>query len=274
MSTEAQDAQFDQTGIMWLPCDGDTGFVAENRIAAGSRSRRHRSGLIAVATVCAIAAVLAGVIVPPMIQESRKERCSEQIKAIGLALDAYEAEHKHFPAAAICDAQGRPLLSWRVEILPQLGYRSLYERFRRDEPWDSSNNQKLLAEMPGIYACPSLPAARQHLTGYQGVVGPKPELGSIGTLFEWARGVEIREITDGTSNTVAVIEAQRPIPWTQPDDPAFDQDRPLPEFASGHPGGFHAVFADGASRFLRGTIVPQTLRALITRDGNEVLGGG
>jgi hypothetical protein len=218
--------------------------------------------------------ILAGLILPPAIRQAHREQCAVKLKQIGQALLRYEAIHHHFPPAAITDKQGRPFLSWRVAILPQLGYQSLYDQFHFEEPWDSVHNLGLLSQMPAIFACPSLPDSRGSVTGYQAVVGPKPELGSIGTLFEWSRGVEIREVIDGTSNTVAVIETQKPIPWTQPVDPPFDRDSPLPQFASGHPGGFHALFADGGTRFLQATIVPQTLRALITRDGNEVLGGG
>jgi hypothetical protein len=230
--------------------------------------------MLAVITVCGFAAGLAGLLVPPMVRESRKQRCSAQIKQIGMALLQYESEHRHFPPGAITNAEGHPLLSWRVAILPQLGYRSLFERFHMDEAWDSPHNRALLAEMPPLYACPSLSASEEFVTGYQAVVGPKPELGSIGTLFEWNRGVEIREVIDGTSNTVAAIEVRRPILWTQPDDPRFDQDSSLPEFASGHPGGFHAVFADGSTRFVKTSVEPQILRAIVTRDGNEVLSGG
>ena len=92
-------------------------------------------------------------------------------------------------------------------------------------------------------------------------------------MFEWARGVEIREVTDGTSNTVLVAETSRAIPWTQPDDPPFDRDGPLPQFGSGHSGGFHVIFADGVARFIKSSIESQTLKSLLTRDGGEVISG-
>ncbi len=160
-----------------------------------------------------------------------------------------------------------------MAILPQLGYQSLYDAFHLDEPWDSPHNLALAAQMPEVFRCPSLPGGRASLTGYQVVVGPKPELGSIGTMFEWARGVEIREVTDGTSNTVLIAETGRAIPWTQPDDPPFERDGPLPPFGSGHAGGFHVIFADGAARFIKSSIESQTLKSLVTRDGGEVISG-
>jgi hypothetical protein len=227
-----------------------------------------------IAAILGVLGIAAGMSVPPIVSSSRRNRCMEQLRQIGLALQGFHEAQKHFPAAAITSKDGQRLLSWRVAILPQLGFQSLYDEFHLDEPWDSPHNITLLPRMPAVFACPSMRAVQPYGTGYQVVVGPKPELGSIGTAFEWGRGVEIREFIDGTSNTVMVVETLRPIPWTQPDDPEFDRDGPTPEFGSGHDGGFHAVFADGSTRFLKGTIDPRTLRAILTRDGTEVISGG
>jgi hypothetical protein len=240
-------------------------------VVAGPRRPRPIRWRWWIAAVLGVLAMTAGMIVPPMVRQSQRDRCLDQLKRIGLAMHEFHDAHKHFPAAAIVGEDGKKLLSWRVAILPHLGYQSLYDQFRLDEPWDSPHNSTLLLQMPSVYACPSLASAGRSVTGYLVVVGPKPELGSIGTAFEWARGVEIREFTDGTSNTVMVAERKPPIPWTRPDDPEFDRDSPTPEFGSGHDGGFHAVFADGLARFLRSSIEPGMLRAILTRDGGEVV---
>ena len=114
----------------------------------------------------------AGVVVPPIIRQDHKDRCVQQLKRLGLALHDFQDAHGHFPAAAITDKSGTPLLSWRVAILPQLGYQSLYEAFHLDEPWDSPHNLALAAQMPEVFRCPSLPDSRASFTGYQVVVGP------------------------------------------------------------------------------------------------------
>ena len=103
------------------------------------------------------------------------------------------------------------------------------------------------------------------------IVGPVTEFGSVNTAFEPTRGVDVREFTDGTSNTVLVIETDTQIPWTKPDDLHWAPGGPLPKMASLHAGGTHALFADGRTKFLKRTIEPRILVGLLTMNGNEVL---
>jgi prepilin-type processing-associated H-X9-DG protein len=79
------------------------------------------------------------------------------------------------------------------------------------------------------------------------------------------------QITDGTSNTILAVEAQRDIPWTKPEDIPFNPNAPLPELGGFTPDGFNAAFADGSVRFLKKSINSNVLQALITRDGGEVV---
>ena len=86
-------------------------------------------------------------------EEKQREASTKNLKKIVLALHEFADNHKHWlPPAAICNKKGKPLLSWRVAILPQLGYQNLYEQFKLDEPWDSEHNKKLLEKMPKVYA--------------------------------------------------------------------------------------------------------------------------
>ena len=195
------------------------------------------------------------------VRETQRKQCSDRLTRIGLALHEYHNAHNHFPAPAIFNGDGAPLLSWRVAILPYLGYQSLYDRFRLDEPWDSLHNVHLLAEMPREFACPLGPACTTGQTAYQVVVGPTIDSFSINTPFDSTRGVDLREITDGTSNTVLVFEADVTVPWTKPDDLRWTPDGPLPRLSGNHAGGTHVLFADGGTRFLN-----STLRRLVSRD--------
>jgi hypothetical protein len=251
---------------------GHSHLLSANEESPGARrSRRRWPACLALLLMALVVTGIGGAMVTSGIHQARRARCAEQLKRLGLAMHEFQEAHGHFPAGAITDREGRPLLSWRVALLPQLGYQSLYDEFHLDEPWDSPHNLALMRRMPEIYACPSLDGDRSSSTTYQVVVGPKPELGSVGTLFEWNRGVEIREVLDGTSNTVMIFESSRPIVWTAPDDPNFDREAPLPAFGSEHPDGYHLVLADGAVRFVKRTFPEQSLRNLLTRDGSEVI---
>jgi prepilin-type processing-associated H-X9-DG protein len=197
-------------------------------------------------------------------EAARRAQCINNEKQLALALWNYESANGHLPED-IKAPDGTPLLSWRVAILPYLDQNNLYGRFRLDEPWDGPNNKPLLDLMPATLRCPSRTDEEEGTTTYLRLVGN-------GALFERDRPTKIAEVTDGTSNTLTLVEAEAPVPWTKPQDLAYDPDDTAPYGAgSNHPGGFNAAFADGSVRFLRDTINPMVLRALITRAGGEVV---
>ena len=198
-------------------------------------------------------------------EAARRSQCTNNLKQIGLAMHNYNDAYDCFPPAAITDAQGKPLLSWRVAILPFLENQPLYMKFKLDEPWDSPRNKALLAQMPSVYRCPSDPPSPDRpTTRYQVPTGS-------GTLFEGDEGTPLRAITDGTSNTLLVVEAANPVPWTKPEDVLTGQDQPPPALGSRHPGGANALIADGSVRFLKKSVNPEVLRALTTKGGGEVV---
>ncbi|GIW85979.1 MAG: hypothetical protein KatS3mg108_0303 [Isosphaeraceae bacterium] len=200
----------------------------------------------------------------PAVQEAReaarRAQCTNNLKQIALALHNFrEAHGDRFPPAAIRSADGKPLLSWRVAILPYVEGQALYEKFHLDEPWDSPHNKALLKEMPKVYGCPS-GTFGEGMTNYRAIGGP-------GTALEASRGVSIREFRDGTANTILVVEAAEAVPWTRPDEPID----PGAGFGSPHPEGYQAAFVDGAVRFLADGLEPAVLKALSTRAGGEVV---
>ncbi|CAN5624953.1 hypothetical protein BH23PLA1_BH23PLA1_15030 [soil metagenome] len=203
-------------------------------------------------------------------EAARRTQCISNLKKVGLAMHNFHDTQGHFPPQAITDEVGNPLLSWRVAILPFIERSDLYNRFHLDEPWDSPHNLSLLQEMPLIYACPSdsLQSLNSGLTSLQVLAGP-------GTLFEPGReGVKLREILDGTSNTLMVVESTDLVEWTRPDDLDFVPRAFVampPDLGSNHPGGYNVLMADGSVRFIKYSINPQTFQALSTRDGGEVI---
>ena len=201
-------------------------------------------------------------------ESARRAQCKDNLKQIGLALHSYHDAFGCFPPAAIADQQGRPMLSWRVAILPYLGSAQRYSRFRLDEPWDSPHNLALVNDRPDVYACPSDPDSKPGMTGYQVVVG-------AGTVFPPDfRPVRIADVTDGTSNTLAVGETRRAVPWTKPEDvpeSGVAASRGLGALQGPHDDGSNMLFLDGSVRFVKETIAPTVLGALLTRAGGEVI---
>src|SRR5262249_50595397 len=60
---------------------------------------------------------------------------ANNLKQIGVAFHNYLSNHGAFPASAIYGKDGKPLLSWRVALLPYLEQEALYREFKLDEPW-------------------------------------------------------------------------------------------------------------------------------------------
>ena len=183
----------------------------------------------------------------PSLQDARDaaRRISQtnNFKHIALALLNFHDTQKHFPAAsAIVDKEGKPLLSWRVAILPYVEGAYQFEKFRLDEPWDSEHNLKLVKDMPAVFAHPRHPelAAEGKTTCLlpvhsETIFRPLSELGApvevnwLGKQFLLAPGLQFKEITDGTSNTILTVEVapEHAVVWTRPDDWEVDLKKPL-----------------------------------------------
>jgi hypothetical protein len=206
-----------------------------------------------------------------MNRVTARTQSQNNLKEMGLAMHNFHSAFNGFPGGAICDAKGKPLLSWRVAILPFVEEVDLYGQFKLDEPWDSDHNKKLLARMPRVYRIPGDPATARNETYYRvftgnGTIFPPKNFRNGPTTI----GTRLTDIPDGTSNTFLVVEAGEAVPWTKPDELAYDADKPLPKL--GPTGeGFNAVFADGSAHFLPKTVSEKTLRALVTAAGGETI---
>jgi prepilin-type processing-associated H-X9-DG protein len=216
-------------------------------------------------------AVLAALLLPAVQaarEAARRMQCVNNLKQIGLAVHNYHSAFDRLPPQCSRDAEGRPLLSWRVHLLPFVEEQNLYNQFHLDEPWDSPHNKALVAQIPRVYLCPTEPTTPgQGTTTYQVVAGPKT-LFPDPEHFPSRDGVRFADVTDGTSNTLLVAESKEPVPWTAPEDmSAAGGIHP----GSHHPNGFNALFADGSVRFIKYVVSPAVIDALLTRAGGEVV---
>jgi uncharacterized protein (TIGR03067 family) len=142
---------------------------------------------------------------------------SNNLKQIGLAFHNYHDANRGFPLHAIYSKDGKPLLSWRVAILPYVEEIELYRQFKLDEPWDSPNNKKLVKQMPRIYKIPGV-KDEEGMTHYQLITGP-------GTPFDGNKQINILKMPNGTSNTILAVEAKAPVIWSKPEDLTLPRDR-------------------------------------------------
>ncbi|MEO2014914.1 MAG: DUF1559 domain-containing protein, partial [Fuerstiella sp.] len=201
----------------------------------------------------------------PMMQQAQSAASAAQpqnnLKSMALALHNFHDLYGRFPKSTSRNESGDALLSWRVHLLPFLGHEDLYDQFVLEEPWDSLKNRPLADRMPDIYRTENANLEPGH-TMYLVPVGP-------GAAFEDANEIRIIEFTDGTSNTLMIVQVspEESVTWTQPGDFVFDPNSSLNGLKGVGPEGFRAAFADG--RVMTVTETGDSLKALFTRNGGE-----
>jgi hypothetical protein len=231
---------------------------------------------IAAASIVAASVVFSALIwlVLPVLASAgravQRVSCRGNLERIAAALKQYEIQHGTLPPAFIPDASGKPMHSWRVLILPQLGEEGLYARYQFDEPWDGPNNIQLVNAMPDVFGCPADGDARSKgESSYMVVVGPE-------TLFPGKTTASIGQARDDHALTILVAEVPAAgVVWTQPKD--LDATRmkfsinaaTSGEIASMHAGGANVVTADGEARFISELFPDEYLNAMSTASGGE-----
>jgi hypothetical protein len=236
-----------------------TGAVFTGRPAAGAQDEQGTAGAPRPRPVAGKAAEGA-----PVSDAKARAESRQNLMRIALAMHEYANQNGgRLPAPAIYGKDKKPLLSWRVAILPYLEQNNLYKQFHLDEPWDSEHNLPLASLIVRTYK-PVGVKAEPGFTYYQVFVGK-------GAAFEKNRQMTLpASFLDGTSSTILVAEAGKPVPWTKPEDLHYADDKPLPELGGLFKDVFQAAFVDGATYTLKKKCDEKALRAAITRDGGEV----
>lgn len=199
-----------------------------------------------------------------------RAQSTNNLKELMLAMHNYHDTKKQFPAHATYSADGEPLLSWRVHLLPFLGKseQELYEEFHLDEAWDSPHNVKLVERMPDVFENPaSLMAAGA--TNYLAVVGKNCVMDGSPI------GIRLSQITDGTTQTIAIVEANidQAVEWTRPADLPYQPETPKRGLGAVRPQGWLAALADGSVRLVSNDVDDKTLREDFERDDESGVSG-
>jgi hypothetical protein len=214
------------------------------------------------------------------VNEARdRNESSNNLKQIALACHEYSGRHGAFPTNSFATDQ-RPLLSWRVHILPYIGQANLHAKFNLNEPWDSQANKRLLSEMPSVFATPQQRHDGKWGTttfyrgfAHQGALFEKPPQVNLPGMQTSPRGVGMMGIADGTSNTILVLEAGEAVEWTKPDDLDLSPGKPFPKLGGVRPNAENviAAFADGSVRTIRRSTPELMWRGASTYRGGEMV---
>jgi hypothetical protein len=197
-----------------------------------------------------------------------RSTADNNLKQIGLALQNHNDINRALPENIYSKDGKTPLLSWRVQILPFMEEEQLYRQFKLDEPWDSEHNKKLLPLIPRNYMHPVMKTDVVGGTFHQSFVG-KPDHKLHPRLIEGKiTKMTIQGFANGLpGNTITVAEAATAVPWTKPEDIAFDPDGPRPAVAKCWPkDSFLAMFGDGSVKLMAGDTKDEELKRMIIVD--------
>lgn len=202
--------------------------------------------------------------------EENREQSQQNLKRIALALHQYHDEYHSFPPAYVLGDNNEPWHSWRVLILPYLGEseQQLYSKYHFDEPWDGPHNAKLASSMPAVFASPYTDA-KPETTPYLVPVGRR-------TMWPGPFSCKMRDVTDGASNTLQVIEnPEADRHWMEPQD--FTHREAQQYFkqrskADGDEGSFSILMGEGSvRRFQPAKASRKTFNGLLTPAGGDPL---
>ena len=146
----------------------------------------------------------------PLGEAARRKMAFENLEKVADAMSRYVTKTRGFPPRAMVTGSGIKTLSWRVALLPYLGYEELFKKFDPKVPWNKEPNKSLLQYIPDCYVSPErfdtktnlqTPADRRFIFGLD-------------------RSRRVHAVEDGLENTIMLIEVSDSLAdeWTRPTD--------------------------------------------------------
>jgi hypothetical protein len=190
----------------------------------------------------------------------------EQANRIGEAWRTYLDRHGKFPSSVAVNAsdqspQSPGQFSWRVALLPSLGYQELYDRFDFTQPWDSPHNLEIARQIPESFPLAGTDGRSHWIlancdAALYGPARTQPSLADVSDRKIW---------------TAAVLEstADRQIFWTDPHEPETNLENSSIEWGRADEFGVMMITVDGQTRIVRKN--QTALKAVLTRSGGETL---
>lgn len=266
------------------------GIPSDNGIEYLRRQSLPISPLPSVESGAAVP-VLIGLLLPAVQQAreaARRTQSKNNLKQIALAMHNYHDVYTHFPAGTVEGTSLRPdeRLSFFYSILPFIDQAAMYNQLRNSEKeaWDSAASSQYTTMSIPVFEHPSDMLFVQGGTSYIGISGIGPDSAKLPNgdpkagIFGYDRKTKMRDITDGTSNTLMTAEStDGDIPWAQGGRTlkGFSQQPYIngPDGIGGpSPRGCNVGLADGSVRFISENIDPSVAEALATKAGGEVIG--
>ena len=204
-----------------------------------------------------------------IIKRQAMRKASLTLEAVAKAMLKYEEEHGTFPPPYSTDADGKPLLSWRVLILPYLDQKYLYQSFRLDEPWDSPHNIRYAGRVPRCFQVGETKMVnKQFQTRLLALVSENSALREKTTT--------IGQVVDGTVNTLSTVIAspQETVVWSKPDDLSGTPESISQKLIESSPNGFWAASCDSSVHFVMSGSDAQKLALAIQIDDGQIIGDG
>jgi|GEM_PF-4198662 len=193
---------------------------------------------------------------PPALsaEQEAELRAASCLQQVSLGIANWNAVFRK-PLDNLRDKAGQPIISWRAHLLPYLEQRTVYEKIKQDEPWDSPTNAQTPAI--GTYAASQ---AQPGMTRILLATGPS-------TAFE---GAAAKAVKNSGAIMLVLVAPDQAVPWLAPRDFTFNPGDPW----SGLPKkGFLAVLWSGAVRFVTPEATQEELKALFDTQGEPATAG-